>query len=120
MNLLKELRKMRTGILHDFNNFNFKVDCNKMIVKIDIDGKRSDGDIDDKQFKLDNDSKKLCIDFDGIVWYISTDVKVNIYENLNKIYCYFGAHKFKESGQEADELLENIKIARILLDKRKR
>ena len=124
MNLLKELRTMRRGILHDVRQFNLTIDDKSTNLRIELDCKTSEVEIDGKTFRLDNDDlnkhKKLYVDFNGIVSNISIDDEaIIIYDKLNEIYRLFGAHQFGEAGGKAEELLERIRVTNVLLNNRK-
>jgi hypothetical protein len=123
MDMLKELRYMRTGVLHDFESFIVKVNCDKSGLQVDVDYRISEVKIDnnDKVFKLENNATNLKVTLDHMHLYknINNNVvfQININDTLSSIYRAFGANEYDNAGNEAQTLFGEIKIAQKLLER---
>jgi hypothetical protein len=123
MYMLKELRYIRTGVLHDFENFIVNVNGNKSGLQVNVDGRISEVkvDHDDKVFKLENNATKLKVTLDHMDLNKNIDGKVvleiNINNRLSSIYRAFGANEYDNACKETQDLLGDIKIAQKLLER---
>jgi hypothetical protein len=62
-----------------------------------------------KEWKING--KKIKINVDAKEW------KVDINERVSSIYCLFGSNKYKEAGEEAQRLLQDVETANELINK---
>ena len=122
MSALKELQRIRSGSLDNFDKIDIWVENEKgkhKELKVSVDGRISTSLIDNDIFRLDDKDKLLKVRMNGTLLSINIDknvLEIDIQNRLSNIYCLFGSNRYEKAGFEAQCLIKELKISQKILE----